>query len=202
MMNNEKISARQLGEQIMKNEYSMATGNFFSWLRQAILDPESASFIVGSVELYDGLTKKVYPVVVGKDLTDDEREFPAERILEVGINLLKDPMVGPEVAGHCATWDDGARKATPENGDGFVRTVVLDTSCQCSIAFECGRNYIYVTDFAAGEPSQDFVGDDDFVIEVSKGGMFSYPRVKPDEEFLARYFNLDDDEGAGEDDEA
>ena len=202
MLNNEKISVRKLGKQIMKNEYSMATGNFFSWLRQAILDPESASFIVGSVELYAGLTEKVYPVVVSKDLADDEHGFPAENILEVGISLLKDPMVGPEVAGHCATLDDSARKAIPENGDGFVRTVVLDASCQCSIAFECGRNYIYVADFAAGEPSQDFVNDDDFVIEVSKGGIFSYPRMKPDEEFLARYFNLDDDEDTGEGDEA
>ena len=174
----------------MKNEYSMATGHFFSWLRQAILNPDSASFIVGSVELYDGLTEKVYPVVVSKSLADDEHGFSAEKILEVGISLLKDPMVGPEVAGHCATWDDGARKAVPENRDAFVRTVVLDASCQCSIAFECGRNYIYVADFAAGEPSQDFVGDDDFVIEISKGGMFSYPRMKPDEEFLAKWSGL------------
>ena len=201
MMNNKKISARRLGKQIMKNEYSMATGRFFSWLRQSILDPDSANFIVGSVELHKGLTGEVYPVVVSKGLADDEHGFSAEKILEVGISLLKDPMVGPEVAGHCATWDDGARKALPENGDGFVRTVVLDASCQHSIAFECGQNYIYVADFAAGEPSQDFVGDADFVIEISKGGMFSYPRMKPDEEFLARCFDLDDEEDAGENSE-
>lgn len=200
MMNNEKISARQFGKQIMKNEYSMATGRFFSWLRQAILDPDSANFIVGSVELHRGLTGKVYPVVVSKDLADDEHGFPADKILETCIGLLKDPMIGPEVTEHCAIWDNGARKAIPENEDGFVRTVVMDASCQCSIAFECGQNYIYVIDFAAGEPSQAFVGDGDFVIEISKGGMFSYPRMKPDGEFLARYFNLDDDD-AGEDGE-
>lgn len=190
MMNSKNLSVRELGDQIMKNEYSMATGHFFSWLRKAILDPESASFIVGSVELYDGLTEKGYPVVVSKDLANDEYGFQAENILEVGISLLKDPMVGPEAAGHCATWDDGARKAIPENRDGFVRTLVLDASCPCSIAFECGRNYIYVADFAAGDPSQDFVGDDDFVIEVSKGGIFSYPRMKPDAEFLTRWHDL------------
>lgn len=186
-----------LGEELLHDEGGMDTSLFFSRLREGAFDAEAAGFIVGSVPIYDGQEKRIFPVVVANGLGAGHG-VSESRILAESIQILKDPMIGPIVPEHCVSWDSQTDKVIPESKDGFTATVALDWSVNRAYTFICGRNFVCVVNFSAGDPGKFPLRDSDFVVEISRGGVLSYPRMTPDEELLSKCFDIGDDRAGNE----
>lgn len=164
---------QNLGKNLPYNESWMTEKQFINFLMKSHeLDPEN--FKIGNVVIAGDDGPKNWPVVIGEHPLKrmDERTFMIpDDIMRKTIDMLSNKSVGQVVVAHQVVWDNDARKAVGQNGDGKKITTIKDEASNMVYVFECGFNYIRLVTLWMGKVGK-FIAHDSAVILIDKDGNF------------------------------
>ncbi|MBM6722761.1 hypothetical protein [Pseudoflavonifractor phocaeensis] len=134
---------------------------------------DKRNFSVGkAVEIVtNGEEKVAYPVILGEHAKKRIRQrtsLSEDKVFEIAQAYLRDPMIGPMVAGNKVRWDKEANKTIPVNGR-WVATVVKLYGEDLVLVFETGEFYIRLKTIMK-RPADFHTPKDNFQITVTRGG--------------------------------
>lgn len=164
---------QNLGRTLPLNESRMTEKQFINFLMKSHeLDPEN--FKIGNVVIAGDDGPVNWPVVIGEHPLKrlGERTFMiCDDVMRKTTEMLSIKFVGQTVVAHQIVWDDDAREAVDQNGDGIMATTVKDEASNMVYVFECGFNYIRLVTLWMGDVEK-FVAHDSVVIRIAKDGSF------------------------------
>lgn len=177
-MNNFEFNNQNLQEFLTKNEASMKTGDFFSFLENAQVD-DPQNFQIRPLWVSDGDWTGEYKVVFGAhfNLRAWQRLLRVAEPIEAVMKQLSNNKVAEAVTSYHVYWDNKHKQVVGSSET--VAVAVIQEGMSFVPVYAAGDSFVNVKTVIAKEPDMYF-SRDTAILAVDKAGNVSWVREPKD----------------------